>query len=223
MVFRELLTNVFTSTASYTILGLIVGWVMGEFNEKSFNSSMYWVEYWVSIRIMIVTGIFATFTTQISPYALYSNPFEYGWLYNFESLIFYLFLFDLLNFWAHRIAHTKWLYRNIHCYHHTFRPVMTMSAAAISVGDTLLIGQIPVWVPVILIKLCRHGMWIGAFYGIITLITVYSIYLHSMVGHQIKRGFIVDNADHLKHHFYTQCNYGNLFRFWDKIMGSYRE
>lgn len=221
MFIYNYLVNTLTAVIAYSVMGVAVAWWMGEFKHKSFNSSMYWMEYWASMRIMAVTGVVGAITNELAPLALYSHPLEHGTLYLVKSAIIYTFLFDCLNFWTHRLLHTKWLYRNFHAYHHMFRPVMTMSAAAISVVDTLIIGQIPIWGPLVLLKYFGSGMWTGSFYGLTILITIYSIYLHALIGHKIEGGIIVDNADHLKHHHLTQCNYGNLFRIWDWICGTY--
>lgn len=210
--------------ASFTVVALLINVYMKEYKHPDFDSKMYMTELYQSFVSMTVSGISMEITKFFVPGVFYSPPLEYGLFYLLISSLAYILMFDTLNYWMHRLFHVKFLYSRFHALHHQFRPVMGSSSAAISVIDSLVVGQIPVWIPLCILYAFGSGLAEISFYAMMTFILVWSMYLHAIVGHKLSKPLnyiFVDNSDHLNHHHRSRCNYGNLFRFWDWFCGTY--
>lgn len=220
MFFIDCVQGIGTAMASFTAVALLINLYMKEYKHPDFDSKMYMLELYQSFVSMTVSGIAMETTKYFVPGVFYSDPLEQGALYLVASSVGYILMFDTLNYWMHRMFHMRIFYSRFHALHHQFRPVMGSSSAAISVIDSLVVGQIPVWIPLYLLSKFGYGLASVSFYASMTFILVWSMYLHAIVGHNLSSRIFVDNSDHLKHHHLSRCNYGNLFRFWDWFCGT---
>lgn len=218
-ILSTFVTHSLSVIVPFTIAGISVSFYMNEFRHQKFDFSVYLEEYVQAIQVILLGSTIFYITDHKLPnlmYEIYDSS-----VYILFSTIIYIILFDAFNFWLHRLMHTRFLYRHFHSVHHQYRPVMCISASAISLVDGLILGQTPIWLPVFLLYYFGHGIYRPAFYLLNVFITLWSFYIHSINDHKINRSILVDNCDHLKHHHLTRCNYGNMFKYWDVICGTY--
>ncbi len=217
--------DVFFSVAWVSILSFAVFGILGEWRHPDFDKNVFLQEYYQMLISTSTSSLFMTLAHRYLPDGYYDNPVAYGVGYLLLSTVAYVLMFDMINYWCHRLLHVPWFYKHFHSLHHSYRPVMSMSWASISVVDTLIISLLPIWVPIGILNLVGYGIWRGMFYIAMTIIMIQSLYFHSIWGHVIPEKWrylaLVDNRDHLKHHIYHRCNYANVFKFWDWIMNTY--
>lgn len=146
-----------------------------------------------------------------------------------KSFIFEV-IFDFFHYCTHRILHSnKFLYINIHKYHHEYSYVIPIATFHQEPLDLIITGTIPLIMTLIIFP---H---ISLFQFII--IVTYKIFTE-IVGHSGKKmypngSFIqfiwlprffninLHTEDHSLHHILNNCNYAKRFSLWDKIFNTY--
>jgi lathosterol oxidase len=147
----------------------------------------------------------------------------YSWKGGIQwSLVTYqLLIQDFLQYCTHRCQHlfTR-LYQNFHQQHHRYRYPKLLDAFSGSIGDTLLMVIVPLWITS---RIVHANVWSYMVFG-----TIYSSWLmliHCEYHHPWdflfqKIGFGTAQ-DHHRHHQFLKCNYGHLFMYWDWMLGTY--
>lgn len=102
-------------------------------------------------------------------------------------------------------------------------PYMMMSSKA-DVFELVLTGYASAIVPTLLVPMDAQ-----IFLGVTAFSHWWTIYLHNNAAHLLPPwlglDFVYTSHDHNIHHYYGQKNYnfGLYFRFWDRLLGTYKE
>ena len=133
---------------------------------------------------------------------------------------------DLLDYVYHRTMHFLPGLWRFHLVHHTDQVVDASTTVREHPGETLIRGGFLVLWTFIL----------GASFEVLLLRqaaeTVSAILAHSALrlppraARLLGTVFITPNLHHVHHHFelpYTDCNYGGVFSFWDRLFGTFAE
>ena len=216
----ESLVGIAGACAVFTVVALLVSFVMKEHKHPNFDGKLYMQEYYQGLIGMAANGVYMDTIKVFVPGALYRDPLSRGLAYFLLSSVVFIIMFDMMNYWVHRLAHTKFFYR-FHSVHHRYHPVMGPCSVAMSIVDAFVMGQIPLWVPLGTLCIFGFGLPELSFYIIMGLHLIWSMYIHSIVDHKFPNPILVDNHDHLKHHQFSRCNYGEPLRFWDWLYGTH--
>ena len=134
-----------------------------------------------------------------------------------------LLLQDFLQYIFHRLEHSfVILYQNFHSHHHQFKIPKLFDAFSGSLGDTIIMILIPLW---IVSRIVHTNLWSYIAFG-----TIYSSWLFII---HCEYDFVWDGIfqtfgfgtprDHRDHHKYLKCNYGHLFMYWDYMFDTVRK
>ena len=160
------------------------------------------------------------FVLEVRGYSrMYENVSDYGWLYLFFTIPFFLVFTDSLIYWIHRLEHHPAIYKYIHKPHHKWIVPTPFASHAFHPLDgyaqSLPYHLFPVIFP--MQKLLFLGM-----FGFVNL---WSIMIHDsdMVCNTGWERIINGPAHHTLHHLYFTCNYGQYFTICDRLFASFRE
>src|SRR6478752_7421278 len=154
---------------------------------------------------IIVNFAFALFIVVTSDWCLH-HPFGMlqwismpVWL----QLIAGLLLLDLISAWlVHYVQHkVKWMWK-FHIIHHSDTHVDTTTANRHHPGESVL-RAVFTWLAILI---CGAPMWLVLLYQFLSNVIV------------------TPNMHRIHHHFIrpeTDTNFGNIFSFWDKLLGTY--
>lgn len=189
-----------------------------------------WSDYGRDIFFSLVTvAIFGvvsglTFHTFWDYTTIYKESYDqYGLAYYLFTFVWMLFLHDTYFYWAHRLMHTKWLYRHVHKVHHLSTNPSPWTAYAFHPLEALIEAMI---LPLIAFTLPVHGSAIATFFFFQI---AYNVYGH--LGYELyPKGFhktaigkyINTSVAHNQHHARFVGNYGLYFLIWDRLMGTIR-
>ena len=127
----------------------------------------------------------------------------------------YLLAWDFIVFCMHyAFHHNDWLYQNVHKHHHETIYVSPFSTTIITVSEHLLVGIVPIVVPLFFINMNALAWTLMN-----TLIFVYGMVIHSTLKLPWD-GVCLGANEHATHHIYKQTNLGFFFPFWDYTMGT---
>lgn len=136
------------------------------------------------------------------------------------------FLMDFFEYVYHVCMHKVKTLWGFHLIHHTDLQMDVSTTIREHPGETF-------------IRVCFQVLWVflaGASMGLLllrqTIQTFANLIAHTQ--YQLPRRadkifgllFITPNLHHVHHHFelpYTDCNYGDVFSIWDRMLGTYRE
>eukprot|EP01102_Stenamoeba_stenopodia_P010250 TRINITY_DN3074_c0_g1_i1.p1 TRINITY_DN3074_c0_g1~~TRINITY_DN3074_c0_g1_i1.p1 ORF type:complete len:312 (-),score=82.41 TRINITY_DN3074_c0_g1_i1:30-830(-) len=126
---------------------------------------------------------------------------------------------DTLFYWAHRILHTKWLYRHIHSQHHRFQISIGIASEFAHPVESILANTIPTILGPLLLGVHVTTFWIWLFVRIFETVEAHSGYDFPCSPFS---GWLPTNgADrHDYHHSHNEANFGSFFTFWDWLMGT---
>lgn len=151
------------------------------------------------------------------------NQFEIPYLI---KILFGIIALDFVGYWAHRLYHKWHLFWRLHRVHHSdtkmdsstsFRahPLEVLLDNTTTIFAGILFGLdiniiVLRWIIYMPLFIAHHSnfrfnVWVDTFFGKI---------------------FVTPNFHKIHHHQnqeFTDSNYGNVFIFWDKLFGSYRE
>jgi Delta7-sterol 5-desaturase len=129
-----------------------------------------------------------------------------------------MLLYDAWFYWAHRLIHTKLLYKPVHKWHH-----MTVTPVVWSVNSDTLLDN------------CFMQTYWLVLHFILpvapAVVLAHKIYdqITSTIGHAgyeyggrlaMPPSPFLSVTHHDQHHRFFQCNYGGCFSFWDRLMGT---
>lgn len=152
---------------------------------------------------------------------MYTNVADYGWFYTILSVPLFLFYIDTAFYWSHVLMHKNRFFRRAHVTHHQFVNVTPwggfafhLAEAVINASSFLILMLFVPWHPV-------------SFVSFIILSLVYSGFIHlgydfmplSWRSHPVLK-WLNTPTHHIYHHHKHGYNFGFIFTFWDKIMGT---
>ena len=154
-------------------------------------------------------------------------------LYNFEKnvpnvftfnceIFVILFMTDILFYFLHRLMHTKYLYQNLHKFHHTYKEPFALTNHYIN-SIELLLFFIPPIIPPVLLGSHIMVMWCSIILLNWNGIIIHSGYNFIVIKIQYKNYKFEFPCikEHDFHHKYFNYNFGSTFPFMDQIMGTY--
>ncbi|GAA5860790.1 hypothetical protein JCM1840_001968 [Sporobolomyces johnsonii] len=140
------------------------------------------------------------------------------------QITLFFFVEDTWHYFAHRLFHTKYLYKHIHKVHHTYSAPFGLAAEYAHPLETLILGAGTVLAPLGFCYLNGGKMHILTMYLWIALRLFQAIDSHSGYDFPISlRHFlpIWAGAEHHDYHHsqFVDC-YASSFRHWDWLLGS---
>lgn len=154
-----------------------------------------------------------------------------GLLYQIElpyllKILIGIILLDFVGYWAHRLIHKSHLFWRLHRVHHSDTKMDSSTSFRVHPFEVLLDNA----------SIIFGGIIFGLDINIIVLRWI--IYMPLFIVHHTSykfpdwidsyfgKFFITPNFHKIHHHQnqeYTDSNYGNIFIFWDKLFGTYKE
>ncbi|MCA9523787.1 MAG: sterol desaturase family protein [Myxococcales bacterium] len=141
---------------------------------------------------------------------------DYGWIYTIATTLGYFVVVDGLNYYVHRLFHTKFLFRHFHRHHHKFTTTNPYTATALHPVE-LLAQQTASFLPAFIVPL--HAVSIGI---VLSYILIFNVIDHSGVRLSSSLPWQGPSTYHDDHHVYFHCNFGQHLMIFDKIHGTLR-
>ncbi len=144
----------------------------------------------------------------------------------FLKIIFGIVALDFIGYWAHRLNHKYPLFWRLHRVHHSDTKMDSSTSFRAHPFDVFLDNG----------SVLIAGILFGLDLNIIVLRWI--IYMPLFVAHHVSykfplwmdatlgKIFVTPNLHKIHHHQnqeFTDSNYGNIFIFWDKLFGTYKE
>jgi Delta7-sterol 5-desaturase len=181
-------------------------------------------EIMYSLRTVVVLSVFyaATyFGVRANLFTVYLGIKPLGMAYLLASIAALVVVHETYFYWFHRMMHHRLFFRSFHRTHHKSVTPTVYSCYAFDIPEAVLIGIfIPLWLLAVPMQLA--GLVIPS-----TLLLVKNAMIHCGVelfarGSDRSRwfGWLATNTDHDLHHSTIRYNYGFLFKFWDRVMGT---
>ena len=152
---------------------------------------------------------------------VYFNISDYGKFYFALSLIINIFANDTLFYWAHRFMHLKWVFRHIHLTHHKSTSPTPFGMLAFHPGEAIIHSTVYI---VLIFIFPIHPIMFGAFhlYNLISNVAGHGGY--EFMPDKLARHWFFNwqntVTNHDVHHKKFNCNFGNYFLIWDKLMNT---
>ena len=125
------------------------------------------------------------------------------------------------------LAEHKWFYTSSHKPHHKFVSPTLFDAFDGTVLDTSVMILIPLFITANLLSAARVEVNVWSYMAFGTTYANYLCLIHSEYHHLWDKPFkllgIGTPADHHVHHRLFNKNYGHLFTYFDRIMGTYKD
>lgn len=145
-----------------------------------------------------------------------------GWLFLISGVLF----MDLIGaYFIHWLEHkVKWMWQ-FHIIHHSDKELDTTSANRHHPGESVF----RLVFTILAVVLIGAPIWMIFLYQTMSVVLTQfnhaNISMVSWLDNTLKLVFVTPNMHRVHHHYrqpYTDCNYGNIFSFWDRIFGTYR-
>jgi len=145
-----------------------------------------------------------------------------GWLFLISGVL----LMDLIGaYFIHWLEHkVKWMWQ-FHIIHHSDKELDTTSANRHHPGESVF----RLAFTILAVVLIGAPIWMIFLYQTMSVVLTQfnhaNISMVSWLDNTLKLVFVTPNMHRVHHHYrqpYTDCNYGNIFSFWDRIFGTYR-
>jgi sterol desaturase/sphingolipid hydroxylase (fatty acid hydroxylase superfamily) len=145
-----------------------------------------------------------------------------GWFFLISGVL----LMDLIGaYFIHWLEHTvKWMWQ-FHIIHHSDKELDTTSANRHHPGESVF----RLVFTILAVVLIGAPIWMIFLYQTMSVVLTQfnhaNISMVSWLDNTLKLVFVTPNMHRVHHHYrqpYTDCNYGNIFSFWDRIFGTYR-
>jgi len=152
---------------------------------------------------------------------VYSDPLAHGVVWLLASLPLLLLWQDFFLYVAHRLLHTRWLFRHVHAVHHRSRQPSPWSAYAVHPIEAVVNGSV----------LLTWLMFVPLHQDVLGLYLLHQVvrnaHGHSAIEslpagfnrHAIGRWFTTSTHHHM-HHESPGGNYGLWFTWWDRFFGT---
>jgi sterol desaturase/sphingolipid hydroxylase (fatty acid hydroxylase superfamily) len=145
-----------------------------------------------------------------------------GWFFLISGVL----LMDLIGaYFIHWLEHkVKWMWQ-FHIIHHSDKELDTTSANRHHPGESVF----RLVFTILAVVLIGAPIWMIFLYQTMSVVLTQfnhaNISMVSWLDNTLKLVFVTPNMHRVHHHYrqpYTDCNYGNIFSFWDRIFGTYR-
>jgi lathosterol oxidase len=155
--------------------------------------------------------------------AMYTDVSQFGWLYTIASFFIFVFYSDTTFYWSHVLMHKSSFFYKTHSRHHRFINVTPWAAYAFHTGEAFLSAGSFFF---LMLLLPWHPM-------VLLTYVVFSIFYNGMLhsGYDLMPikwrqnsvlKWMSTPTHHIYHHQVSNCNYGFILTFWDKIMKTER-
>jgi sterol desaturase/sphingolipid hydroxylase (fatty acid hydroxylase superfamily) len=167
--------------------------------------------------IFSFVGLFLGYGKYKGWFQIYTDFDSRGWLYFFGSLFIALLLHDAYFYFAHRLMHTRFLFKHVHRVHHESTNPTPWAAFSFHPYEAVLEALV---LPLILVFVPMHVYAVLLFMFSMTALNVlghlgYELYPKGFT--QSKWTFWNNTSTHHNmHHRYVHCNYGLYFNWWDR-------
>lgn len=146
---------------------------------------------------------------------------ERGWPYLIFSAVVGVVGYDAWFYWQHRLLHTRWLLRHAHAIHHRSTNPTVFAAYAHHPIETFM-GNLYFILFVLVVPV--HPLAFAAFGGFLLLVSLvahsgYEFFPPGFTRHPLTR-WLGTSTHHNMHHRYFHWNFGIVFNFWDRVMGT---
>lgn len=148
---------------------------------------------------------------------IYFSISDYGWLWFFGSIALMAVVHDSYYYWAHRLMHTRWLFKHVHRLHHQFTNPSPFAAYAFHPGE-IVIEVAVIGIMVFIFPL--HPIAIAAYITILTYLNVISHLGFELYSSKWLHRFFITSTHHNMHHSHVNGNFMLYFNFWDWLMGT---
>lgn len=144
-----------------------------------------------------------------------------GWLF----LVIGVLLMDLIGaYFIHWLEHkVKWMWQ-FHIIHHSDKELDTTSANRHHPGESVF----RLFFTILAVLLIGAPVWMIFLYQTLSVVLTQFNHANIQMPKCLDAGlmtvFVTPNMHRVHHHHrqpYTDCNYGNIFSFWDRIFGTY--
>lgn len=182
-----------------------------------------WREIGFSLSTVVLFSLvgFSVYVgSQADIFQLYGGDGSSGWrlLAEFAAMVL---LHDAYFYWAHRVMHTRWLFRRVHRLHHKSRTPTPWAAYAFAPSEAILEAGI---LPLAALLLPLHEVTV--------LLFVTHMIARNVIGHAGVELFpswwlrapllrwITTTTHHDLHHSHGGYNFGLYFTWWDRWMNT---
>lgn len=145
---------------------------------------------------------------------MYYNVSDYGWEWMLLSAVGILVITETCVYWIHRALHSNLLYGALHAPHHKFRVPTPWVGVAFNPLDSFA-QALPHHLCVFLFP-----VHIGLYTVFVSFISLWAVMIHDRLSFMPWAG-VNYTGHHTLHHWYYNCNYGQFFTLWDRLMGTY--
>jgi len=135
-----------------------------------------------------------------------------------KEFVSFLFFTDMLIYFIHRGLHHRLVYKHFHKVHHRWIVPTPFASHAFQWVDGFLQGS-PYHLYAFLFPLHKFSY---LFFFVFVNIWTVSIHDGNYSVPKLLQPFINGAAHHTDHHQYYDCNYGQFFTLWDRLMNSFR-
>lgn len=172
--------------------------------DISFNAFKIGVPVAISIKYLVM------------PYLqIYHNFFRFNLIQTCILFILYFILFDLLNYFLHRLLHTRVFYKNVHLVHHKFKEPTPFGSIAVHPIEFVLNSVIPSTIVSFFLPTYIY-LWMFSY----LFHTIWTIIIHDGIKYNKNDVVLMDSIKHGIHHQYPLRKYAFIFHFWDIIFGT---
>jgi sterol desaturase/sphingolipid hydroxylase (fatty acid hydroxylase superfamily) len=169
----------------------------------------------------VLLGLYlsGTWMFRLMPDSYYSFEGGVNWWHVAQQLLLQDALQTLMHLGEHRISAE--IYKRTHKPHHKFLNPRLFDAFNGSTGDTVFMILIPLFITA---QVVHCNVWSYMTFG--TLFANYLVLIHSEYSHPwdpLARMLGIGTAgDHHVHHRVFVKNFGHLFTYWDRLLGTYQ-
>lgn len=144
-----------------------------------------------------------------------------GWAYLVFSALLGLVAYDTWFYWQHRLLHTRWLFRHAHSVHHRSSNPSAFGGYAHHPIETFMGNAFFVLFPLVVPV---HPLAFAAFGGFLLLVALwahagYEVFPSGFTRHPLFR-WLGTATHHNLHHSSAGHNFGIVFNYWDRWMGT---
>jgi len=154
------------------------------------------------------------------PSSYYSFAGGIHWRYVIAQLLLQDFIQAVMHYGEHKVS--AWVYKNSHKSHHRNTNPRLFDAFDGSMADTTLMIIVPF---IVVARLVPANVWDYMTFGSLYanwLCLIHSEWVHPWEG-VFKMLGLGTASDHHVHHRLFVFNYGHLFMYWDRMLGTYRD
>jgi Delta7-sterol 5-desaturase len=178
-----------------------------------------WDEFWLSVLLFAMFAAMlggVRVLTELGWTRMYDDIGRHGIGYFAGSILIIAVVHDTYYYWAHRLMHSKLLFRRVHRVHHQFTNPTPFASYAFhpfeGVIELAIIGVLLLVMPI-------HPWALGIYFLGLTVLNVVSHLGYEFYPAWVSRWFIT-STHHNLHHARFHGHYMLYFNIWDRLMGT---